>query len=173
MERIQFKLPIHVTKAPIIPYYIICKYSNINKYLELQKCLNDYKEYKYSKFEQTHDWYKAEGVKDTYPQGSVEQKNMLGMDIKGIKYANIVFGILPGGNDFHVELGAAICLDKFIVLLSDEMPEVLCENTAMYNYTNVLIVPTILTDVSIKNIISKYEDFYRDYLQKCRIKYFQ
>lgn len=89
-------------------YFIICKYANADKYKELKTYLDS------CGYEITHDWLAAEPKKKEPVYDDVYYDQRLRPNLDGIQDADIVYAILPGGQDFHVELGIAIALQKKI-----------------------------------------------------------
>lgn len=81
----------------------------------------------------THDW--TLHANDT-PQQKAEQ------DIEGVKQADLLIALLPGGRAFHVEMGAALSQGIRVFLVGDP-----CDSTGkkcvFYDHPLVFIFPDV------------------------------
>lgn len=64
----------------------------------------------------TYDWTEHGPV---YTHGLKRVAEVADLEIKGVRDADVVIVLWPGGRGTHVELGAAIAGNKFIVLVSE------------------------------------------------------
>ena len=108
-------------------YFVICRNSQVHLYTDLGNALNA------AGHSITHDWSTADPGK---PIHRLVEK--VTASLQGIASADVVYAILPGGSDFHAELGAALAYGKHVVLIrhdTDNSPE-----AAYYAHPNIEIV---------------------------------
>jgi|GEM_PF-744125 len=96
-----------------IKFYIASRLENAEQVRCLAKIL------KMWGWEHTYDWTTHGSVQD---KGETVIREVAHKEIQGVKNADIVIVLLPGGRGTHTELGAAIALDKpvFIYAPTDE-----------------------------------------------------
>ena len=69
----------------------------------------------------TYDWTKHQALKDTNFRFSLtEAENVSEREIQGIRDADVVVVLLPGGRGTHTELGAALMGKKIIIIHSED-----------------------------------------------------
>lgn len=87
-------------------------------------------------WEHTYDWTEHGSVQT---EGETRIREVAQKEIQGVKDADVVIVLLPGGRGTHVELGAAIALSKpvFIYAQTDEFFMQDNRICAFYLYDNI------------------------------------
>jgi hypothetical protein len=115
-----------------INYYLASALGNIDKARELSRYLNDVKGW-----HQTYDWI-AHGSLMATPDMWTE---VACAEVAGVKEADILILLLPGGRGSHVELGVAIAMDIPVMIHAASNNDLL----GGYGYTSVFYhLPSVL-----------------------------
>ncbi len=95
----------------------------------------------------TYDWTTHGSVKCTTTENL---KRVSQNELNGIKGADILIVLIPGGHGTHVELGAALASNKKIILLSQDKKYFLpCEDTcAFYHDPNCKHIVSSLSNLN-------------------------
>lgn len=91
-------------------FYIASKLENAERVSALARVLKAYR------WEQTYDWTTHGSVKD---EGEERLTEVAENEIEGVRQADVVIVLLPGGRGTHAELGAANIMNKPVFIWSE------------------------------------------------------
>lgn len=111
-------------------YYIATSLSNMPQHNELRDQLQALGH------EITYDWT-THGP--AWPHGVVKCAEVSQSEINGVKFADAVVVLLPGGRGTHIEIGAALAYGKQVFLWSPDKAVFECDENACAFYYNPFI----------------------------------
>lgn len=83
----------------------------------------------------TYEWMKHGAVWD---KGERVVRDVATQEMSGVRHADVVVVLLPGGRGTHVELGAALALGKPVIIVSDP-PLTICKETCAFHWLSGII----------------------------------
>lgn len=116
-------------------YYIASSLENAEQVQRLARVLNSWG------WTQTHDWAQHGSVQ---AQGREKIRDTAERELDGVREADIVIIMLPGGRGTHVELGTALALNKRIILYAESQEKLEQTNRicSFYTLTDIVIGDT-------------------------------
>jgi hypothetical protein len=114
-------------------FFIICKFSTAEKlYIPLRDKLLSYG------WKNSRDWYE---LANKQKSNNLEQlQHTATKDAQAIGQSNVIIAIAPGGKDWHIEFGMALCNNKRkgpVILLTNDNN--IKTETQYYNHPHVAI----------------------------------
>lgn len=132
-------------------FYIASKLENAEKVKRLANVL------KANGWEQTYDWTKHGSVQK---EGEQRLREVAGYEINGVRDADVVIVMLPGGRGTHSELGAANVLGKPVFIYADNDNLFLQGGNTCAFYWNENVVHVVGCELELLAELFKFEKRY-------------
>ena len=130
-------------------FYIASRLENANTVKSMAKVLKTYG------LEHTYDWTKHGSVKSEEQSRITEVAEL---ELQGVKDADIVIVILPGGRGTHAELGIANALNKKVFLWAETDELFLQDDRTCAFYWNSNVERVVGDRVTLLDEIFRYEE---------------
>lgn len=117
-------------------YYIASRLENIEAVRDLKGKMNN----QFPEWELTYDWTVHGPV---WTHGRDKCVKVAHNELSGVRRADILIVLLPGGRGTHIEIGAALATDTPIVLVTSDPKDVAMNANLCAFYTHSSVNPVV------------------------------